>query len=92
MNAVAEETLVINVQGMTKRFGHRTVVDRIGLEVRRGEKPLQPLALVGAASSRGERGSDRIRARLTNQALVRSTLRENASRGEVLEWLNRADC
>ncbi|HET7909602.1 MAG TPA: ABC transporter ATP-binding protein [Nitrospira sp.] len=37
MNAVAEETLVINVQGMTKRFGHRTVVDRIGLEVRRGE-------------------------------------------------------
>ena len=29
--------LVIDVHGMTKRFGDRTVVDRIGLEVRRGE-------------------------------------------------------
>src|SRR6476620_2550028 len=30
-------TLAIDVHGMTKRFGDRTVVDRIGLEVRRGE-------------------------------------------------------
>jgi len=29
--------LVIDVHGMTKRFGDHTVVDRIGLEVRRGE-------------------------------------------------------
>src|SRR6188472_4725357 len=30
-------TLAIDVHGMTKRFGDRTVVDGIGLEVRRGE-------------------------------------------------------
>jgi len=29
--------LVIDVEGMTKRFGKRTVVDHIGLQVRRGE-------------------------------------------------------
>jgi ABC-2 type transport system ATP-binding protein len=29
--------LAIDVHGMTKRFGQRTVVDRIGLQVRRGE-------------------------------------------------------
>lgn len=29
--------LVIDVRGMTKRFGSRTVVDHIGLQVRRGE-------------------------------------------------------
>jgi ABC-2 type transport system ATP-binding protein len=34
---VAKDTLAIDVHGMTKRFGPRTVVDRIGLEVRRGE-------------------------------------------------------
>ena len=34
---VAAPPLAIDVHGMTKRFGHRTVVDRIGLEVRRGE-------------------------------------------------------
>lgn len=27
----------INVEGVTKRFGHRTVVNRVGLQVRRGE-------------------------------------------------------
>jgi len=32
-----KEELTIDVHGMTKRFGQRTVVDRIGLEVRRGE-------------------------------------------------------
>jgi ABC-2 type transport system ATP-binding protein len=31
------EDLVIDVHGMTKRFGSRTVVDHIGLQVRRGE-------------------------------------------------------
>jgi ABC-2 type transport system ATP-binding protein len=31
------EPLAIDVNGMTKRFGKRTVVDRIGLQVRRGE-------------------------------------------------------
>jgi ABC-2 type transport system ATP-binding protein len=31
------QTLAIDVHGMTKRFGGRTVVNRIGLEVRRGE-------------------------------------------------------
>lgn len=31
------EDLVIDVRGMTKRFGVRTVVDHIGLQVRRGE-------------------------------------------------------
>lgn len=31
------QTLAIDVQGMTKRFGARTVVDHIGLQVRRGE-------------------------------------------------------
>jgi ABC-2 type transport system ATP-binding protein len=36
-NDVAGDTLAIDVRGMTKRFGQRTVVDRIGLEVRRGE-------------------------------------------------------
>jgi ABC-2 type transport system ATP-binding protein len=36
-NDMAEEALAIDVHGMTKRFGNRTVVDRIGLEVRRGE-------------------------------------------------------
>ena len=30
-------TLAIDVHGMTKRFGERTVVDHIGLQVRRGE-------------------------------------------------------
>ena len=34
---VSEQALVIDVSGMTKRFGARTVVDRIGLQVRRGE-------------------------------------------------------
>jgi ABC-2 type transport system ATP-binding protein len=34
---MAAPPLAIDVHGMTKRFGHRTVVDRIGLEVRRGE-------------------------------------------------------
>ncbi len=33
----AEEDLVIDVRGMTKRFGSRTVVNQIGLQVRRGE-------------------------------------------------------
>jgi ABC-2 type transport system ATP-binding protein len=37
MNDVAGQQLVIDVHGMTKRFGQRTVVDRMGLEVRRGE-------------------------------------------------------
>ena len=37
MNEMAGYTLAIDVHGMTKRFGERTVVDRIGLEVRRGE-------------------------------------------------------
>jgi ABC-2 type transport system ATP-binding protein len=32
-----EQDFVINVRGMTKRFGARTVVDHIGLQVRRGE-------------------------------------------------------
>lgn len=31
------QDLAIDVRGMTKRFGTRTVVDRIGLQVRRGE-------------------------------------------------------
>jgi ABC-2 type transport system ATP-binding protein len=34
---VSEQALAIDVSGMTKRFGGRTVVDRIGLQVRRGE-------------------------------------------------------
>lgn len=34
---VSEQALAIDVSGMTKRFGARTVVDRIGLQVRRGE-------------------------------------------------------
>jgi len=34
---MAADPLAIDVHGMTKRFGPRTVVDRIGLEVRRGE-------------------------------------------------------
>ena len=37
MNDQPTHTLAIDVHGMTKRFGSRTVVDRIGLEVRRGE-------------------------------------------------------
>src|SRR5499433_1657704 len=37
MNELSENNLVIDVHGMTKRFGQRTVVDKIGLEVRRGE-------------------------------------------------------
>jgi ABC-2 type transport system ATP-binding protein len=37
MNDVSGQTLAIDVHGMTKRFGERTVVNRIGLEVRRGE-------------------------------------------------------
>ena len=37
MNDLAGHTLTIDVHGMTKRFGERTVVDRIGLQVRRGE-------------------------------------------------------
>lgn len=36
-NDVAEQDLAIDVRDMTKRFGSRTVVDRIGLQVRRGE-------------------------------------------------------
>ena len=36
-NDVAEHGLAIDVHGMTKRFGERTVVDRISLDVRRGE-------------------------------------------------------
>ena len=34
---MAHEALAIDVNGMTKRFGDRTVVDRISLKVRRGE-------------------------------------------------------
>ena len=34
---VSEQAFAIDVSGMTKRFGERTVVDRIGLHVRRGE-------------------------------------------------------
>jgi ABC-2 type transport system ATP-binding protein len=34
---VADQALAIDVNGMTKRFGQRTVVDSIGLRVRRGE-------------------------------------------------------
>jgi len=37
MNDLSGQTLAIDVRGMTKRFGERTVVNRIGLEVRRGE-------------------------------------------------------
>ena len=37
MNDMTGQAPVINVHGMTKRFGDRTVVNRIGLEVRRGE-------------------------------------------------------
>jgi ABC-2 type transport system ATP-binding protein len=37
MNDLSSQTLAIDVRGMTKRFGKRTVVNRIGLEVRRGE-------------------------------------------------------
>ncbi len=37
MNDVSGQTLAIDVHGMTKWFGERTVVNRIGLEVRRGE-------------------------------------------------------
>jgi ABC-2 type transport system ATP-binding protein len=37
MNDQSGQTLAIDVRGMTKRFGERTVVNRIGLEVRRGE-------------------------------------------------------
>ena len=38
MTAVTDrQELAIDVSGMTKRFGVRTVVDRIGLQVRRGE-------------------------------------------------------
>ncbi|HEX8750684.1 MAG TPA: ABC transporter ATP-binding protein [Nitrospira sp.] len=37
MNDLAGYTHTIDVHGMTKRFGERTVVDRIGLQVRRGE-------------------------------------------------------
>jgi ABC-2 type transport system ATP-binding protein len=32
-----EEELIIDVKGVTKRFGERTVVNQIGLQVRRGE-------------------------------------------------------
>jgi ABC-2 type transport system ATP-binding protein len=32
-----EEQLIIDVEGVTKRFGERTVVNQIGLQVRRGE-------------------------------------------------------
>jgi ABC-2 type transport system ATP-binding protein len=35
--AVDRQELAIDVSGMTKRFGARTVVDHIGLQVRRGE-------------------------------------------------------
>ena len=34
---MTDHQLAIDVHGMTKRFGERTVVDRIALEVRRGE-------------------------------------------------------
>ena len=37
MNDLSGQTLAIDVRDMTKRFGERTVVNRIGLEVRRGE-------------------------------------------------------
>ena len=37
MNDLSAQTLAIDVHGMTKRFGERTVVNQIGLEVRRGE-------------------------------------------------------
>lgn len=38
MTAIVErQELAIDVSGMTKRFGTRTVVDHIGLQVRRGE-------------------------------------------------------
>ena len=36
-NEVVGDSLAIDVRGMTKRFGQRTVVDRIGLQVPRGE-------------------------------------------------------
>src|SRR5262245_45230722 len=36
-NEVLEHDLAIDVHGMTKRFGERTVVDKIGLQVPRGE-------------------------------------------------------
>jgi len=34
---MTQDGLAIDVQGMTKRFGDRTVVDRIALQVRKGE-------------------------------------------------------
>lgn len=34
---MTQDELAIDVQDMTKRFGDRTVVDRIGLQVRKGE-------------------------------------------------------
>ena len=37
MTVVDRQDLAIDVSGMTKRFGRRTVVDHIGLQVRRGE-------------------------------------------------------
>jgi ABC-2 type transport system ATP-binding protein len=37
MNELVKDNLVIDVHDMTKRFGERTVVDRIGLQVRQGE-------------------------------------------------------
>src|SRR5262245_16231704 len=36
-NDLAPNDFAIDVRGMTKRFGERTVVDHIGLQVRRGE-------------------------------------------------------
>jgi len=36
-NDLAQNNFAIDVRGMTKRFGERTVVDHIGLQVRRGE-------------------------------------------------------
>jgi ABC-2 type transport system ATP-binding protein len=36
-NDLTSTDFVIDVRGMTKRFGERTVVDHIGLQVRRGE-------------------------------------------------------
>jgi len=36
-NDLAQKNFAIDVRGMTKRFGNRTVVDHIGLQVRRGE-------------------------------------------------------
>jgi ABC-2 type transport system ATP-binding protein len=37
MNETRQEDLAINVRGLSKRFGDRTVVDQVAIQVRRGE-------------------------------------------------------